>query len=612
MKRNLILCGATVALSLVSAAASDEPGFAVMLGGSAYSARWVAGDGGFSGTSVYDGKFDINGRDWYVEYVMRLDRNGGAENAAVAIGKLADGLSTRFLRGPLQIYYAVDGTRYVYNSKVANERLRWPANESHHVLWTGRSGICRLYVDGQLISENGWRASQPPYSLSAANVSWETRHEIRLLRMGYLADGENADGADPESLVARHFNGGNPLAFRSPSRKGLLVNIHERDMSLAGCTNEVTGAVLNPVAKTAGSLVLRTDDPYAAMLFGVGAPLTVPRYVGQYYRDTASGRLYRATGNETASDWRGYVYPADLAAFDIAKVNGLSLVGSGDLSVTAGAADERRDVTHYGALGDGVTDDSAAIAEALRAARETGRALYFPQTAAGGRYRVTKPIALNGNLVAFGERGVAICGGGTLLDVTGENVHVRDLSFETTGATAVEIHTAKAVRLERVFVRGGTMAGLAVGSSENVLLADCGASDGVCGIRLAASEAVTVRNAAVSACAVGLALAGGTKGVVFEDSLFVGCPTAVTATADDSGAVFAKNALDGCTVAGLSVAGRRFAILGNSFVNFGKDAKAVTGPLAWSVVSRNVLSAPIDDTGFNSVTSKGNVQSDGQ
>ncbi len=64
------------------------------------------------------------------------------------------------------------------------------------------------------------------------------------------------------------------------------------------------------------------------------------------------------------------------------------------------------DVTSYGAVGDGTTDDGPAVQAALDAAQPTGGVVYFPP----GQYRIASPVSVNmlgggSHLVVRGEAG---------------------------------------------------------------------------------------------------------------------------------------------------------------------------------------------------------------
>lgn len=103
---------------------------------------------------------------------------------------------------------------------------------------------------------------------------------------------------------------------------------------------------------------------------------------------------------------------ADLAnTSDVAK--GDALIGFRQSNVTGALLNavgrtvhqkfqEMISVKDFGATGDGVTDDTAAIQFAVTAAAAAGKALYFP----GGTYIVSSVITLVSNTSLYGDRGV--------------------------------------------------------------------------------------------------------------------------------------------------------------------------------------------------------------
>jgi len=118
---------------------------------------------------------------------------------------------------------------------------------------------------------------------------------------------------------------------------------------------------------------------------------------------------------------------------NIITLSNLDFIQSGTGAVTRTALAKMREiisVADFGAVGDGVTDDSAAIQLAATAA--AGRSLYFP----GGTYGVTTTITLPAGITVYGD-GVGVStikklGSGTANVFYGLNVSniiVRDLSF---------------------------------------------------------------------------------------------------------------------------------------------------------------------------------------
>ena len=92
-------------------------------------------------------------------------------------------------------------------------------------------------------------------------------------------------------------------------------------------------------------------------------------------------------------------------------------------------------VKKYGAVGNGVADDTAAVASAVAAA--AGKPVYFPT----GDYKVTAWPAIVDNMTFVGSSArnstIVFGGTGTLISaVTKQNVHFTNLGFFATGATS--------------------------------------------------------------------------------------------------------------------------------------------------------------------------------
>lgn len=101
----------------------------------------------------------------------------------------------------------------------------------------------------------------------------------------------------------------------------------------------------------------------------------------------------------------------------ISAVSGSSLVGfqqAGSGAVVRTAQDKMREwvsVKDFGAVGDGVADDTAAIQAAVDAAIASRRSLFVPRTSQGalGMYRITAPITISAGIRIFGD-GTNYCG----------------------------------------------------------------------------------------------------------------------------------------------------------------------------------------------------------
>ena len=560
--------------------------------------------------------FDLN-RDFYVELVMRLDKSDPA--SALPICGFG-GMEMRYLRGPFQLLYTHTATTYCFNNTITEPRLRYPLGDLHHVILMSVGRVCRLYVDGELFATQDWSQnySQHPWeelkNRNSKSLSFAPSHEIRLFRVGYLADGEN-EGEDPSTLVASHYNNGDPLRYElsAPTR---LVDMRQKDFRLKSALNPVSGQRLYPAAALDGTVSWRTDDPYRRILTGEGVPALAPRYAGQYYRDTVSGRLYLASGNGAPGDWRGFVYASDIGDILVQSVGGVSLFGGGNIVI--GSAEPYRevvDVTATGAVGDGIADDTAAIAEALRIAKTGGKALYFPVTAPGGSYRVTSPIELDGTIGVSGANGARIVSDRTVFAVTGSDIRISDLAVVSSGSTAVAVSGARRVRFERVAVES---AGVAFGieNASDVWIESASVASALAGVKLTGSRRVSVSNGAFEGCACGVSFEGGNSSSLVTANVFVDCAIGAAASSGDADLVFARNVFDNSSDKGVRLDGaKRVNVKANIFRAFPAAVTPIACLSSYSAISGNSIARSTPDatladivlTGSDAVTVGGNV-----
>ena len=356
--------------------------------------------------------FDFAG-DWYFETVMRLDRWDGVSPICNLPVKV------RWLRGAFQIGYEP----YRFNGSILRE-LRWPASTPHHVLALCVGGEVAVFVDGVLRRKS---TVPQPFDSVSGEVTLFVRHEFRLLRFG--------KAVDAATLPARHYNGGNPLAYDCPGGERAFEYRPDE------------------------TAVYESEDPYAPALAGDGPPTFAPRYAGQRYRDAPAARDYVSVGNGAPGDWRSLATAADLAALPLKTVGGASLIGRGDVAVKAAPYRAVEDVTLFGAKGDGTSDDTRAVLAAAAAAKASGRPLYFPK-GASGIYRITRAIPVEGFTRVFGECAVEIRAPGPILTVAAREATVEGLALACAGtAPAIDPGGAEILRVDGVTApgRGGLL-----------------------------------------------------------------------------------------------------------------------------------------------------------
>jgi hypothetical protein len=123
----------------------------------------------------------------------------------------------------------------------------------------------------------------------------------------------------------------------------------------------------------------------------------------------------------------------------LAAPTGSSLVGftqSGTGAVTRTLQDKGREsvsVKDFGAVGDGVTDDTAAVQNAIAAAQAVSGAVKFPY----GTYKITSSLTVGNQVDIIGERGAVLkrYADIQIMNITGTYVRVSSLDFDGNKAT---------------------------------------------------------------------------------------------------------------------------------------------------------------------------------
>lgn len=249
--------------------------------------------------------------------------------------------------------------------------------------------------------------------------------------------------------------------------------------------------------------VLGSDDYFYATVVGSGGTSEIVRVTARV-GDTMT--VVRAQeGTSSASFAAGSLFELRVTAASV-----MDSV-SGALSVLG-----------FGAVGDGMTDDTAAIQAAINAASVAGAVVFFPP----GSYRVTDTLNITSSGVTLEGAGPhasqLYCDNGNKDSVYLQGLsapgiydcHIRNLKFQhvgKTGGAAVRLYRANRVRIENVLVFDGWN-GFDCRTVNDVLIAGCVCTEmlGEYGVRFSApgdnserSDILTLRDTVVNMMANG-------------------------------------------------------------------------------------------------------------
>ena len=292
----------------------------------------------------------------------------------------------------------------------------------------------------------------------------------------------------------------------------------------------------------------------------------------------------------------------DIEAIPYKTVNGQSITGTGDIAIP-GAGDYRAavNVADFGAVGDGVTDDTAAIAAAAGAAKAAKKPLYFPKTASGSTYLVSAPLALTDGMAVSSALGVKLkASAGDALTVGGTGVTVANLTLSAADGSGIVVSGAANVRIRDVIVSASGADGISLAGATNVWITGAAVKGaGAKGIRLGAgAQDVKIRGCLVSGSADNIFFEASAANVVIADNQITDGTNGLSGYgwhggAPNSDVTVANNIFRAC---GVNLAGGlRMSFTCNTFLAFAGNAVAfkVTGeaghPFRDSVIADNTF-----------------------
>lgn len=399
------------------------------------------GNGGITSESniqqggvVTTGLWDLS-KKWFAEVVVK-PVTGSAINMFADKSKYGGSNGDNVLRinnGNLQFYVRQSSSTYLFSQSFTST-YHLTLGNWYHLIFVYDGTNVYFYANGNLID-----TKEITLVLADTVVGpWEmdARHSPKLLRVGYLPnDFVSTDVAD---LVAAHYNGNNPFGYDA-SGDDLLVEYLPANMLKTSIKN--TANDMSVTYSPEKTFDILTENPWAAVIEGHGAPSINPVYVGQKYKDLDTGKEYTAVGNSSLSDWQYYAKNTDLEALksQTKTVNGQSIWGSGDIEAGSGSGGSTFvSVKDKGAVGDGLTDDTDAIMTATEYARANGKALYFPI----GVYLTRKSIILTSGMRITGEPGATLQNAAATLVGSGKCPYTQTTANAAQGAHSVSVSDA--------------------------------------------------------------------------------------------------------------------------------------------------------------------------
>lgn len=283
------------------------------------------------------------------------------------------------------------------------------------------------------------------------------------------------------------YNTGNPIGSTDP--RDLYDNAQNLDTAMHTAATTWADRLGNLRPSWAGATGYQSLGDYAAGI-QVTTYNQVIRAAGEYWRAAAGTALpYTATGAGMPESGKfvsvgDAVLRADLIDGDGSSIVGFQQAGSG--AVVRTAQDKMREwvsVKDFGAVGDNVADDTAAVSNAINFVQSVvpSQPLYFPP----GYYRITgalpditKPMIIRG----AGPRSslLMFSGSSTCLFIRGDgeraaDVKIRDIGLHglnMAGGYAVEIDFAQSIVFDDVLI-ADPYNGVSIRQTGNIVFNSC-------------------------------------------------------------------------------------------------------------------------------------------
>lgn len=206
-------------------------------------------------------------------------------------------------------------------------------------------------------------------------------------------------------------SGGNITFLAAPAAGAVVVR--RRNMQFLRATDyqnqgDLPSSVLNPDLDAPVLMAQQLQEQVSRSLRGPAGeawpelPVAADRLDRFPVFDAATGEVELSTVTQTQ------VASAVAAAYSAGSTaDAVTFLPEGTGAVSRSVQSRLRDVVNvkdFGAAGDGVTDDTAAIQAAIDYCTGDGKqALYFPANVVGKYYKITSTLIINGRLNIFGD-----------------------------------------------------------------------------------------------------------------------------------------------------------------------------------------------------------------
>ena len=402
--------------------------------------------------------------NWYAEMVMVGSRTRDTRIFSIERDDANGNYNACYLRDLGKLQFGVEANNTIDGVYKYADFGYYPkfGTDFAHVMIIKQNGKLSMYVDGSLHKECDFSVDYKNSTKYWSTVVVGALHQFKLFRLGYFTE-------DVNELVSKHYNHGNPFGYDDSNSFGRLVEFLPEKMT----TTEVTNTANNvSVSYRYSDISVIEENPWKN-IEGSGSPSVIPVYVGQKYTDTDTDKIYTAVGISSVSDWSAPASTSDIAKLktQTKTVNGQSIWGTGDIAVGgSGDASVFVSVRDKGAIGDGETDDTEAIIDALEYARANGKALYFPV----GTYLTRKGLVLTDNMRITGEPNAVLKSASAVLDGGGHTLQTYLTANASAGDTVITVaNTAGLVVGQEI-----TIGSVSYGASYMETFADIVAVDG--------------------------------------------------------------------------------------------------------------------------------------